>query len=119
MKLKDIRRETIEATWRYENERSNKMNHPSSLTTVSTCVTILKMAAAIPLRAAVICVWFGLSTVAIRVPAQTPDPTHKPGVTLFQNVRIFDGKNSSLAGPKNVFIRGNKIERISSDPIPT
>jgi imidazolonepropionase-like amidohydrolase len=40
-------------------------------------------------------------------------------VTLFTNVRIFDGKSGSVSAPRNVLIRGNKIERISADPIPT
>jgi imidazolonepropionase-like amidohydrolase len=40
-------------------------------------------------------------------------------VTLFQNVRIFDGKGTTLSGLRNVLIRGNKIERISTDPILT
>jgi imidazolonepropionase-like amidohydrolase len=42
-----------------------------------------------------------------------------PSVTLVQNVRIFDGKNSRLSGLSNVLIRGNKIERISVAPIAT
>lgn len=37
-----------------------------------------------------------------------------PRVTIFQNVRIFDGKSAELSPPSNVFILGNKIERISS-----
>lgn len=40
-------------------------------------------------------------------------------VTLFSNVRIFDGKSDTLSAPSNVFVRGNKIEKISTDPIPT
>jgi imidazolonepropionase-like amidohydrolase len=40
-------------------------------------------------------------------------------VTLFQNVRIFDGKSDALTGPMNVLIRGNIIEKISAAPIPT
>jgi imidazolonepropionase-like amidohydrolase len=40
-------------------------------------------------------------------------------VTLFQNVRIFDGKAASLSDPSNVLVRGNKIEKISTEPIPT
>ena len=41
-----------------------------------------------------------------------------PGaVTLFQNVRIFDGKSKALSAPSNVLVRGNKIERISMAPI--
>ena len=37
---------------------------------------------------------------------------------LFQNVRIFDGKSDKLSGPQNVLVRGNKIEKISAEPIP-
>ncbi|MGY3608713.1 MULTISPECIES: amidohydrolase family protein [unclassified Bradyrhizobium] len=32
---------------------------------------------------------------------------------LFQNVRIFDGKNAALSAPSNVLVRDNKIEKIS------
>jgi imidazolonepropionase-like amidohydrolase len=39
------------------------------------------------------------------------------GATLFQNVRIFDGKNGALSAPSNVLVRGNIIERISTTPI--
>ncbi len=39
-------------------------------------------------------------------------------VTLFQNVRIFDGKSSALSAPSNVLVRGNTIERIATGPIP-
>lgn len=39
-------------------------------------------------------------------------------VTLFNNVRVFDGKAASLSGPTNVLVRGNLIERISTAPIP-
>jgi imidazolonepropionase-like amidohydrolase len=37
--------------------------------------------------------------------------------TLFQNVRIFDGKGSPLSAPSNVLVKGNIIERISTSPI--
>ena len=39
-------------------------------------------------------------------------------VTLFNNVRVFDGKSASLSEPTNVLVRGNLIERISQAPIP-
>jgi imidazolonepropionase-like amidohydrolase len=38
--------------------------------------------------------------------------------TVFQNVRIFDGKGGQLSAPSNVLVRGNRIERISLTPIP-
>jgi imidazolonepropionase-like amidohydrolase len=42
-----------------------------------------------------------------------------PTVILFQNVRIFDGTHGQLSAPSNVLVRGNKIERVSTSPIPT
>jgi len=39
--------------------------------------------------------------------------------TLFNNVRIFDGKSAVLSAPSNVLVRGNAIERISTAPIAT
>jgi imidazolonepropionase-like amidohydrolase len=50
---------------------------------------------------------------------QAQQATSGGGVTLFQNVRIFDGKSSSLSAPSHVLVRGNTIERISTTPIPT
>ncbi len=41
-----------------------------------------------------------------------------PTSVLFENVRIFDGKGSTLSTSTNVLVRGNKIERISAAPIP-
>jgi imidazolonepropionase-like amidohydrolase len=38
--------------------------------------------------------------------------------TVFQNVRIFDGKSHHLSGLSHVLVRGNRIERVSSTPIP-
>src|SRR5215831_2497664 len=49
-------------------------------------------------------------SLAAQNPASAP-------VTLFQNVRIFDGKSGTLSAPSHVLIRGNKIERISATPI--
>jgi imidazolonepropionase-like amidohydrolase len=37
--------------------------------------------------------------------------------TLFQNVRIFDGKRDALTAPSNVLVKRNVIERISTAPI--
>lgn len=36
---------------------------------------------------------------------------------LFENVRVFDGKGDALSAPSNVLVKGNVIERISTDPI--
>jgi imidazolonepropionase-like amidohydrolase len=43
-------------------------------------------------------------------PESTEPSTNR--VTIFQNVRIFDGKSGSLSAPSNVLVRGNKIDRI-------
>jgi imidazolonepropionase-like amidohydrolase len=39
------------------------------------------------------------------------------GATLFQNVRIFNGKSEVLSAPSNVLVKDNTIERISVSPI--
>jgi imidazolonepropionase-like amidohydrolase len=47
-------------------------------------------------------------------------PTAPSAATVvLENVRIFDGKSKELSLPSNVLVRGNTIERISTDPIPT
>jgi imidazolonepropionase-like amidohydrolase len=38
-------------------------------------------------------------------------------MTLFQNVRIFDGKSATLSAPSNVLVKDNVIARISTAPI--
>ncbi len=45
--------------------------------------------------------------------------TSTAAATVFQNVRIFDGKAGKLSGPSHVLIRDGKIERISSTPLPS
>jgi imidazolonepropionase-like amidohydrolase len=37
--------------------------------------------------------------------------------TLFQRVRIFDGRSPALSAPSDVLVRGDTIERISPSPI--
>jgi len=51
----------------------------------------------------------GMIVLAFSVSASTQ--------TLFNNVRIFDGKSEILTAPSNVLIKGNTIERISTAPI--
>jgi imidazolonepropionase-like amidohydrolase len=53
-----------------------------------------------------------------RAEAPAATQTQPPAATVFQNVRIFDGKGGQLSAPSNVLVRGNKIERISSARIP-
>ncbi len=44
-------------------------------------------------------------------------PAATDAATLFQNVRIFDGKSGAISGPSNVLVKGRTIARISSAPI--
>src|SRR5262245_30273263 len=71
---------------------------------------------------------FGLILLlAVCVAAQTTQPADDgsllrdapASVTLFQNVRVFDGKSEKLSGPTNVLVRGNVIEKISAEPLAT
>lgn len=39
-------------------------------------------------------------------------------VTDFRDVRIFDGHGDRLSAPSHVRVKGNRIERISSEPLP-
>jgi imidazolonepropionase-like amidohydrolase len=50
-------------------------------------------------------------------PLAAQNPASEP-VTLFQNVRIFDGKGVTLSAPSHLLVRGNKIEKISTTPLP-
>lgn len=50
-----------------------------------------------------------LSSVTLSLPAQER--------TLFENVRIFDGKSTSLTGPMHVLIENGVIAQISASPI--
>ena len=60
----------------------------------------------------------GQGDADLEAPGLAPFPTTLAhGDTLFQNVRIFDGKSAALSPPSNVLVKGNIIERISVDPI--
>src|SRR6202051_1647128 len=67
--------------------------------------------------------WFVVAAVSLMALglASAVHPQSNPpadvSATLFQNVRIFDGKGSSLSAPSNVLIKGNIIERVSTEPI--
>jgi hypothetical protein len=54
----------------------------------------------------------------LEAPGLAPFPvTLARGATLFQNVRIFDGKSDPLSAPPDVLVKGNTTERISARPI--
>jgi len=61
----------------------------------------------------------GQGDADLEAPGLAPFHTTLAGnaTTLFQNVRIFDGKSATLSAPSNVLVRGNTIERISASPI--
>jgi imidazolonepropionase-like amidohydrolase len=56
-------------------------------------------------------------------PAETGPPAPAPpaanmATTDFRNVKIFDGHSDRLSAPSNVRVKGNRIERISTDALP-
>ena len=59
--------------------------------------------------------------VAVASISALSSSAQQPGgsVTVFQNVRVLDSVRGELTPPTNVLVRGNLIERISTDPIPT
>jgi len=62
-----------------------------------------------------VAVW--LAAVSLPGLALAQQPAAAPAQTLFQNVRIFDGRSAALSAPSNVLVKGNFIERISTAPI--
>lgn len=50
-------------------------------------------------------------------PAPVPGQKALPAVE-FRNVRIFDGHSDKLSGPSNVLVKGNRIEKISTEALP-
>lgn len=56
-----------------------------------------------------------LATSLLMVGAQAQQSS--PSAILFENVRIFNGKDLTLSPPSNVLVRGKFIERISTTPI--
>jgi imidazolonepropionase-like amidohydrolase len=58
-------------------------------------------------------VGLGLSSAVCAQGAASAEQT----ATLFENVRIFDGKSATLSATMNVLVLGNTIEKISPSPI--
>ncbi len=66
--------------------------------------------------------WIAAAALLFFVTAPAPgvraqNSPETSSATLFQNVRIFDGKSSSLSAPSNVLVKGNVIESISTADI--
>ena len=58
-----------------------------------------------------------LASIAMSLAAGPPAQAQQSPAVLFQNVRIFDGKNGALSPPSNVLVRDNRIEKISAAAI--
>jgi imidazolonepropionase-like amidohydrolase len=58
-----------------------------------------------------------LVSIGLNLSTSAAARAQQGGATLFENVRIFDGKTDVLSGPSNVLVKGNKIEKISAAPI--
>jgi len=58
-----------------------------------------------------------LASIAMSLAAGPPAQAQQSPAVLFQNVRIFDGKNGALSPPSNVLVRDNRIEKISAATI--
>ena len=58
-----------------------------------------------------------IATILGLLPAYALAQQAPPPATIFENVRIFDGKTATLSAPSHVLVRGNTIARISSSPI--
>jgi imidazolonepropionase-like amidohydrolase len=56
----------------------------------------------------------GSSSIALAQQTGGAPPPPIGPVTLFRNVRIFDGKSEGLSGPSDVLVRGRTIERIGA-----
>lgn len=72
----------------------------------------LTLTAALALSSACMAHEASIAAATTATPVATPVPS-----TLFQNVRIYDGRGSTLSAPANVLVRGNRIEHISSSAI--
>jgi imidazolonepropionase-like amidohydrolase len=87
-------------------------------------IRTLKLAPAAPLilAAALLVVFcrvsFAQGDADLEAPGLEPfTATVSGGATLFQNVRIFDGRSGVLSAPSNVLVKGGMIERLSAGPI--
>ncbi|MGY3690641.1 imidazolonepropionase-like amidohydrolase [Bradyrhizobium sp. USDA 3240] len=64
-----------------------------------------------------LCVSALVALIVMGLIGSPPARAQQDAGVLFQNVRIFDGKNGALSGPSNVLVRNNKIEKISTAAI--
>src|SRR5262245_23040054 len=93
--------------------------HPAFAAFGLTTIRTRRGAQCRPLLVAALLAALCQTSEAQEAPGTSPPTPSAGAVTLFQNVQIFDGKSSRLSGPRNVLVRGSRIERISAAPIPT
>jgi imidazolonepropionase-like amidohydrolase len=58
-----------------------------------------------------------IAWIVLSLSVSPPARAQQPSATLFQNVRIFDGKSGVLSAPSNVLIQDKKIQKISTAAI--
>ena len=58
-----------------------------------------------------------LTAIVMSLAACSSAQAQQSPAVVFQNVRIFDGRNGTLSAPSNVLVRDNKIEKISTAAI--
>jgi imidazolonepropionase-like amidohydrolase len=63
------------------------------------------------------CALLSHAALGQEMPAEASADSANGALVVFQNVRIFDGKNPVLSRASNVLVRGNVIERIAATPI--
>ncbi len=64
--------------------------------------------------------WISVASVLVLcavAQAQTALPPASDASVLIRDVRIFDGRSDKLSAPSNVLVVGNKISKISAEPI--
>jgi imidazolonepropionase-like amidohydrolase len=108
----------------YGNDRESRTLDTSKR--LGSVIRILKLALGAPLILAAALVLgpcrasFAQGDTDLEAPGLPPfaGPVSS-GTTLFQNVRIFDGRSATLSAPSNVLVKDGVIARISAGPIAT
>ena len=108
----------------YSNDRESRTLDASK--GLMSVIRILKLALGAPLILAAALVLgpcrasFAQGDADLEAPGLEPfaGPVSS-GTTLFQNVRIFDGRSVTLSAPSNVLVKDGVIARISAGPIAT
>src|SRR4029079_15188974 len=95
--------------------RSKPLPYLDALFGLPHQIQCLSMEVEMPSKTFVFCAAFELAFGLLLFHAAAQDAAGP--ATLFNNVRIFDGKSPALSAPSNVLIGGRVVERISGQPI--